>query len=369
MVTRTSASLDRHWSKTRGPSFYRSTWPSGIFRYRWKPYFGWVHVGAGADVRRGTGAEPRGITSRAGRTHPRPRPRRPPVGRRGRAHATDRRRPERALSLRSSHHLRHAGDRRASAHRARSPGNGSNDMASKRVDPAPSGGRGRKPGVVKSSKESTSNRAFYLLTALVAVAGIGWLTYQSTRSSAAVQVSPIDTTLPKVQLEGYVLWSDSSKNEVTDCDDFECPACGRLSVLTEPDVRKNFVATGKVRWRFIDTPLNIHKNTWQASRAAACADEQGKFWEFHDQLYQTQDQWNGEATSNPDKFMKGLARQLGLNTSQFDQCVDSKKYQAKIQAHYAIGEKRQINSTPTFMIGDKQVVNALTYDQIAGLIN
>ena len=57
----------------------------------------------------------------------------------------------------------------------------------------------------------------------------------------------------------------------------------------------------------------MHRNTWQASRAAACADEQGKFWEFHDALYSTQDQWNGEATGNPDKFMKQLGGKLGLD--------------------------------------------------------
>lgn len=241
-------------------------------------------------------------------------------------------------------------------------------MASKRVDPARPAGRGRKPGVVKSSKDSTSNRAFYLLIAGVAIVGIAWLTYQSTRSNAAVQVSQIDTTLPKVQSEGYVLGVDSAKLEVTEFGDFECPACGRFAVLTEPDIRKNFVGSGKVRWRFIDFPLSGHRNTWQASRAAACAEEQGKFWEFHDQLYQTQDQWNGEATDNPDKYMKQLGRQIGLNASQFDQCIDSKKYQAKIQAHLAIGEQRHVNSTPTFLIGDKQVSNALTYDQMAGLI-
>lgn len=222
---------------------------------------------------------------------------------------------------------------------------------------------------MKSSKESASNRAFYLLIAVVAVAGIAWLTYQSTRSSSVVQISQIDTTLPKVQSEGYTLGSDSAKVEVTEFGDFECPACGRFAVLTEPDVRKNFIGSGKVRWRFIDFPLDIHKNTWQASRAAACADEQSKFWEFHDQLYETQDRWNGEATDNPDKFMKQIARQLGLNSSQFDQCVDSKKYQAKIQAHLAIGARRQVNSTPTFLIGDKQVGSVLTYDQIAQLIN
>jgi len=239
------------------------------------------------------------------------------------------------------------------------------------VDPAPpASGRGRKQGAVKASKQSTSNRAFYLLIAAVAVGGIAWLTYQSTRSSTdVVQTSPIDTTLPKVESQGYVLGSPTARLEVTEFGDFECPACGHFSTITEPDIRKKFVGSGLVRWRFIDFPLGVHRNTWQASRAAACADEQGRFWDFHDYLYQTQDQWNGEVTDNPDKFMKQAGRQLGLDASKFDQCVDTKKYQAKIQAHLALGEARKINSTPTFIIGSAQVNRVPTYDQMAKVIN
>ncbi len=232
--------------------------------------------------------------------------------------------------------------------------------------PAP--GRGRKPGVVKSSKSSASNRAFYLLIAAIAVVGIGWLAYQSTKPNQVVQASPIDTMLPKVESQGYVMGSPTARLEVTEFGDYECPACGRFAVLTEPDIRKKFVGSGLVRWRFIDFPLSVHKNTWQASRAAACAYEQGKFWEFHDALYQTQDQWNGETTDNPDKFMKQLGHQLGLDAAKFDQCVDTKKYQAKVQAHLALGEARQINQTPTFIIGSQQFGGALNYDQMAKVI-
>jgi protein-disulfide isomerase len=208
-----------------------------------------------------------------------------------------------------------------------------------------------------------------LLIAAVAVGGIAWLTYQSTRSTNVVQASPIDTTLPKVASEGYVIGSPTARIEVTEFGDFECPACGRFSVLTEPDIRKRFVTSGLVRWRFIDFPLSIHRNTWQASRAAACADEQGRFWAFHDYLYETQDQWNGETTDNPDKFMKQAARQLGLDAAKFDQCVDSKKYQAKIQAHLALGEARKVGQTPTFIIGSLQFPGALNEDQMAKYIN
>lgn len=239
-------------------------------------------------------------------------------------------------------------------------------MATKRVEP----GRGRKSGVVKASKKSsTSTRAFYLIIAAIAVVGVAALTYLSTRPKNVATVSQIDTTLPKVESHGYVMGSPNAPLEVTEFGDFECPACGNFALLTEPEIRKRFVDAGQVRWRFVDDPLAMHKNTWQASRAAACADEQGKFWPFHDMLYQTQDQWNGEATDNPDKFMKQYARQLGLNTQQFDQCVDSKKYQAKIQAHAALAEQRKIMQTPTFLIGTQQVAGSQPYDMMAKTIN
>lgn len=238
-------------------------------------------------------------------------------------------------------------------------------MASKRVEP----GRGRKSGVVKSTrKTSTSTRAFYLIIAAIAVVGVAALTYLSTRPKNVATISQIDTTLPKVESHGYVMGSPNAPLEVTEFGDFECPACGSFAVLTEPEIRKRFVDAGQIRWRFIDDPLPMHQNTWQASRAAACADEQGKFWPFHDLLYENQDQWNTEATSDPDKFMKQYARQLGLNAQQFDQCVDSKKYQAKIQAHAALADQRKVMQTPTFYIGTLEVAGAQPYDAIAKTI-
>ena len=220
-------------------------------------------------------------------------------------------------------------------------------MASKRVE----SGRGRPPGVVKKAAKQP-NRGFYLLIAVVAVAGIGALTYIATKPSSST-ASPIDTTLAPVQSNGYVMGNPNARVEVIEFGDFECPVCSQWAVAQEPDVRKRLVNTGTIRFRFIDYPLPMHANTWNASRAAACADEQGHFWEFHDALFQTQDQWQGETTRNPDKFFKQLAQQMGLNTSQFNACVDSKKYQAKIQAHERLAQASQVNHTPTFFVNNQ----------------
>lgn len=244
-------------------------------------------------------------------------------------------------------------------------------MAKKRVD----AGRGRKAGVVKtagsvkSAKKSGSNRVLFLALGVVAIVAISALTYASTRQRAGLTASPIDTTLPKVNSQGYVVGSASAPVEVVEFGDFECPQCGRFTTLTEPDVRTRLINTGQIRYRFIDFPLDMHRNTWNASRAAACADQQGKFWEAHDALFDNQDRWNSEATSNPDKVIKPLLEPLVPDKSKFDKCVDDKETQAKVQAHWQIAMSRQIQATPTFEFGTKRVEGFVTYDQFKALVD
>lgn len=226
--------------------------------------------------------------------------------------------------------------------------------------------KGKSRAAARQTKNST--RIFYLALAVIAVAGIGALSWMSRRP-ADREVNAVDSTLPKVQSNGYVMGSATAPLEVIEFGDFECPSCARFATLTEPDVRTKLVDKGVVRFRFIDFPLSMHRNTWPASRAAACADEQGKFWAMHDALFQTQDQWNGEATSNPNPFFKQLAKQIGLNGQQFDQCVDTKKTQAKIQAHEQLAEQQHIGATPSFIIGGKIVEGPRAYDEFKAIVD
>jgi protein-disulfide isomerase len=223
--------------------------------------------------------------------------------------------------------------------------------------------------VVKSSARQGSNRAFYLIIGLVAVAGIGALTYASSKKPETV--TQVDTTLPPVKSEGYVLGSETAPVEVIEFGDFECTVCATFATLTEPDMRKRLVNTGIVRMRYIDYPLPMHPNTWNASRAAACADEQGKFWDMHDALFQNQDRWSrAGGNTNPDKFFKELAKQIPIpNSDQFNTCVDSRKYQAKIQAHEKLGEQQKAGGTPTFVIGKQMYLKPLPYDEFKALVD
>ncbi|HJQ18822.1 MAG TPA: DsbA family protein [Gemmatimonadaceae bacterium] len=206
-----------------------------------------------------------------------------------------------------------------------------------------------------------SKRPFYIVLAVILIAGITALSYMAARPRQ--NVSLVDTTLPPVPNTGHALGRDNAPVEVVEFADFECPACGSFATLTEPDVRSRLVNTGIVHYRFMDYPLSMHRNTWPAHRAAWCAGDQNKFWEMHDALFFNQDRWNGEATSRPDGVIAQLAQGLGLNMSQFNSCVESRKYDPQIRANQAEAERRQVQSTPTFEIGQKRVTSAISYDE------
>jgi protein-disulfide isomerase len=213
---------------------------------------------------------------------------------------------------------------------------------------------------VKSAKRSGPGRGFWI--ALVAVALVGIVALSWVVSRPKTQVTRIDPNLPALKAQGYVLGSASAPVEVIEFADFECPACGQYASVTEPDVRARLVNTGLVRIRFIDFPLAMHKNTWDASLAAACANDQGKFWEMHDALFANQDRWNGETTSRPRGPISDLAKGIGLDMDKYGACMDNDTHRPQIQANEQEGERRQIGQTPTFIFNGLVVPGAISYD-------
>lgn len=205
-------------------------------------------------------------------------------------------------------------------------------------------------------------RWFYILLAVLLIAGIGTLSYVSTRPPAH-SVWQMDSSVTLVPNQGHVMGSDTAPLEVVEFADFECPACGTFATLAEPDVRTRLVNTGLIRFRFMDFPLNIHRNTRAGHGAAWCAGEQGKFWEMHDIIFQNQDRWNGEATSRPQTVLTDLARQIGVTMPQFESCMQTGKYAGQIQSNFDEGVRRKVPSTPTFFIGNRKVSSAIPYDK------
>lgn len=231
------------------------------------------------------------------------------------------------------------------------------------------GSAGQRPNpVVRNVKRGGGPpKGFWIALGAVAVIGIGALVWQSTKSGG--KAVAVDPSLPPLQAQGYVHGSPTAPIEVIEFADFECPGCGQFATITEPDVRTRLINTGQVRFRFMDYPLPNHKNTMDAHLAAACANDQGKFWEMHDLIFQNQDRWNGEATGRPRGVLGDLARRLSLDMSKYDACMDAETHRSQIEANQREGERRQVGVTPTFIIAGKLIPGALPYDRFKKLVD
>lgn len=136
--------------------------------------------------------------------------------------------------------------------------------------------------------------------------------------------------------------------------DFECPFCGRYFSQTYPSVMENYVDTGKVKYVFKHFPLNFHASAQKASEAAECADDQGKFWEYHDVLFANQ---QALSISN----LKQYASDLDLDTAEFNSCLDSGKHAAKVKQDLADGQAAGVSGTPSFFVNGQKLVGAQPY--------
>ena len=220
--------------------------------------------------------------------------------------------------------------------------------------------------MAKSNKRASQKQFTFLLVAL-AVIGAGTLGWVATRPGGGGVA--VDPNLPVGTAEGFLFGKPDAPVQITEFADFECPACAQFAMLTEPDIRARLVNTGQVSVKFYVFPLPMHLNTWSASNAAYCANEQGKFWEMHDRLFYTQDLWNTQATKNPDRKMKQYAGELGLNAGKFDECLESQRHYPNIKASGLEAERQGIGETPSFIIGGKKYAGSLPYDEIKKLVD
>jgi len=136
--------------------------------------------------------------------------------------------------------------------------------------------------------------------------------------------------------------------------DFQCPYCQRWHVQVWPKIQAAY--GDKVRLVYRDFPLySIHPEAGPAAEAANCANEQGKFWEFHDLLF------SGELTLGREAYL-AYAERLGLKMQQFTTCLDERRYQGEVEDDYAYAVDLGINSTPTFFINGIALLGAQPFE-------
>jgi protein-disulfide isomerase len=133
--------------------------------------------------------------------------------------------------------------------------------------------------------------------------------------------------------------------------DFECPACGGL----DPGIRKISKDYGdRVRWVFREFPLQMHKYSFIAARAAEAAGQQGKFWEMHDMLYDHQDDWKD--APEPRDLFNNYAAQLGLDVERFKADLNRQDLADRIKQDYDRGVSLNVRGTPTIFVNGEELM-------------
>ncbi len=162
------------------------------------------------------------------------------------------------------------------------------------------------------------------------------------------------------------LGNKNAKVEVIEFGDFQCPFCGRFYTDVEKQLIKDYVDTGKVKFAFRHYAFLGQEST-SAAEASECANEQNKFWEYHNYLYENQKGENQGAFSKDN--LKSFATTLGLNASQFNTCLDSGKYTKNVTNDFADGQKAGVNGTPATFVNGQLVSGAQPFASFKTLID
>jgi protein-disulfide isomerase len=144
--------------------------------------------------------------------------------------------------------------------------------------------------------------------------------------------------------------------------DYECPFCERFYLQTLPQIEKEYIDTGKLRFVYRDYPLSFHKNATLAAMAAECAGEQDRYREYHDALFQHQNAMDNSS-------LKKYAADLGLDTASFNQCLDSGTMAEEVQKDFQEGLRLGVRGTPTFFINGLRLVGALPFQSFKQVID
>jgi protein-disulfide isomerase len=199
----------------------------------------------------------------------------------------------------------------------------------------------------KELKKSNNLKIGFIAIIIVAVIGILFFVFSQ----------PVDSKT--LEDDDPFFGPENASVVIVEFSDFQCPVCGKeYSVLKQ--LKEEF--GDRVKFVYRDFPLtNIHSFALISAIAAQCANEQGKFWEYHDKLFENQDALDAAS-------LKKYALELGLNSEQFNKCLDEVKFLSEVQKDFSDGLKLGVKGTPTFFVNGQKLDGFQSYEKLRELI-
>ena len=208
-------------------------------------------------------------------------------------------------------------------------------------------------------------------TVILALVVIWMVAFDGGSDSNVINSPPTAGTVPSaavaVDMEDLID-DDAIKGDadapvtIVEWSDYECPFCTKFYDQTFSQINEEYIKTGKVKFIYRDFPLGFHKNAQKAAEAAECAGEQGKYFDMHDALFE-----NG-VTGGVSSF-KQFAADIGLDTDDFNDCLDSGEMASEVAKDLADGAAAGITGTPGFIINGQLVSGAQPFSVFKQVID
>jgi protein-disulfide isomerase len=180
-------------------------------------------------------------------------------------------------------------------------------------------------------------------------------------------------TIEQLIDDDYVLGNKNAEVIVVEFSDYQCPFCRRFYLNTIKQLKKDYIDTGKVAFVYRDFPLEFHPMAQKTAEAAQCAGEQGKYYEYHDKVFEEQAKMGQGTIPYSIDDLKRWANEIGLDMQKFNDCLNNEKYKDEVQKDFYDGIVANVEGTPTIFIGKrgkpaKKIVGALPYEVIKAAI-
>ena len=228
-----------------------------------------------------------------------------------------------------------------------------------------------------SVKKSTFNGLLIGIIILVGVASFFAGSYTSNWNSNQITADDLDESIAKLELKllqnqlptkqviepvrisidnDPIIGNPDAPITIVEFSDFQCPFCARFHTQTLPLILEEYIEQGKVKLVFRDFPIqSIHPNALPASVAAECANDQNKFREMHDMLFEKQNDWNKLETVDALSMFSQYASGMQLDEELFDSCLTSGKHISEIKKDLDDGRDYGVSGTPGFFVGNDQI--------------
>jgi protein-disulfide isomerase len=214
-------------------------------------------------------------------------------------------------------------------------------------------------------------KLFFIALGLVVVAGIAWLLW-ATMGNRGIATEPVmlegieDPQALIDRAQGVGLGNPEAPVRILEFADYQCPACREFGLRSKPLLEEQFIRDGTAYLVYYDFVLGSFPHSFLLARAARCAGEQERFWEYQAMIYAEQGRL--AQRQNVISDLIGFARELQLDGNAFESCLRSDRYADVVTANRILGERLGVNATPTVIVNGRRLRNPMDYNELRTVV-